>query len=177
MERKTIGKFIASLRKANGYTQSELAEILGVSNKTISSWETDNSSPDLSILPAIADLFHVTCDELLRGEKNKEEIMIDDTLELSSKSQAIMKNLIKSYKLKYSNMVYISIGIFLSSLILILPSFLLNHMFTFVLSIIGFITYFSGIIFSIITWNGAKNKINDEDDNSEYLRFIHKKSY
>ena len=73
MDEKSIGKFIATLRKANGYTQEELGEILGVSNKTISSWENGNSSPDLSLLPIIADLFNVTCDELIRGEKSKEE--------------------------------------------------------------------------------------------------------
>lgn len=39
MEAKSIGKFIATLRKANGYTQAQLAEMLGVSNKTISNWE------------------------------------------------------------------------------------------------------------------------------------------
>ena len=73
MNEKNIGKFIASLRKANGYTQEELGELLNVSNKTISSWENGNSSPDLSLLPIIADLFNVTCDELIRGEKSKEE--------------------------------------------------------------------------------------------------------
>ena len=70
METKTIGKFISTLRKANGYTQAQLAEMLGVSNKTISNWENEISYPDLSLIPVIADLFGVTSDELLRGEKN-----------------------------------------------------------------------------------------------------------
>lgn len=43
MEAKSIGKFIAALRKANGYTQAQLAEQLGVSNKTISNWENEVS--------------------------------------------------------------------------------------------------------------------------------------
>ena len=46
MEAKSIGKFIATLRKANGYTQAQLAEQLGVSNKTISNWENEVSYPD-----------------------------------------------------------------------------------------------------------------------------------
>lgn len=69
MERKTIGGFIAALRKANGMTQKELAEKLNVSDKTVSRWERDDGAPDLSVIPAIAEIFGVTCDELLRGER------------------------------------------------------------------------------------------------------------
>lgn len=73
MERATIGKFIAALRKDAGMTQKQLAEILNVSDKTISHWERDESSPDLSMIPIIAQVFGVTCDELLKGEKKQEE--------------------------------------------------------------------------------------------------------
>ena len=69
MERKTIGGFIATLRKANGMTQKELAERLNVSDKTVSRWERDDGTPDLSTIPVIAEIFDVTCDELLRGER------------------------------------------------------------------------------------------------------------
>lgn len=47
MEKKTIGGFIAALRKANGMTQRELAEKLNVSDKSISRWERDETAPDL----------------------------------------------------------------------------------------------------------------------------------
>ena len=67
MAKTTIGEFLAILRKSKGYTQQEAADRLGVSNKTVSSWETGASSPDISMLPAIAELYGVTCDELLRG--------------------------------------------------------------------------------------------------------------
>ena len=72
MEKATIGSFIAILRKANGMTQKELAEKLNVSDKTISRWERDECAPDLTLIPVIADLFHVTTDELLRGRKAPE---------------------------------------------------------------------------------------------------------
>ena len=62
MEKKTIGSFIATLRKANGMTQKDLAEKLNVSDKTISHWERDDGAPDLSAIPVIAELFEVTCD-------------------------------------------------------------------------------------------------------------------
>ena len=69
MERKSIGMLIAALRRANGLTQKQLADQLGVSDKAVSRWERDESLPDLMLLPVIADLFHITVDELLRGER------------------------------------------------------------------------------------------------------------
>lgn len=69
MEKKTIGGFIATLRKANGMTQRELAEQLNVSDKTVSRWERNDGAPDLALIPVIAEIFGVTCDELLRGER------------------------------------------------------------------------------------------------------------
>ena len=73
MERKTIGGFIAALRRANGMTQRELAERLNVSDKTVSRWERDESAPDLAAIPVLAEIFGVSCDELLRGERRPPE--------------------------------------------------------------------------------------------------------
>ena len=64
--KQTTGQFLETLRKASGFTQLDVAEKLGVSNRTVSSWETDRTAPDLLILPAIADLYKVTVDEILR---------------------------------------------------------------------------------------------------------------
>ncbi len=69
MEKKTIGGFIAALRKANGMTQQELADKLNISNKAVSRWERDECAPDIALIPAIAEIFGVTCDELLKGER------------------------------------------------------------------------------------------------------------
>lgn len=69
MEKKTIGQFIAVLRKANGLTQQELADKLNVSNKAVSRWERDESAPDITLIPALAEILGVTCDELLKGER------------------------------------------------------------------------------------------------------------
>ncbi len=70
MEKKTIGKFIAVLRKANGMTQKELGDRLYVSDKTVSRWERDECTPELALIPVIAEIFGITTDELLRGERN-----------------------------------------------------------------------------------------------------------
>lgn len=74
MEKRTIGAFIAVLRKANGMTQRELAERLHVSDKTVSRWERDEGTPELALIPVIAELFGVSCDELLRGQRSAPEV-------------------------------------------------------------------------------------------------------
>lgn len=73
MEKKTIGALIAALRRANGMTQRDLADRLHVSDKTVSRWERDEGTPDLALIPVIAEIFCVSCDELLRGERKPPE--------------------------------------------------------------------------------------------------------
>lgn len=69
MEKKSIGAFLAVLRKANGMTQQQVADRLNVSNKTVSKWERDESLPDITLIPALAEMFSVTSDEILRGQR------------------------------------------------------------------------------------------------------------
>ncbi len=71
MVSKTFGERLSALRKLDGFTQQELADKLNVSNKTVSRWERDECAPDISLLPKIADIFHVSCDELLRNDYNE----------------------------------------------------------------------------------------------------------
>lgn len=72
-----IGKSISTLRKERNMTQSEVADKLGVSYQAVSKWERDESLPDITLLPSIADLFGITIDQLLRGglEMNEQEIV------------------------------------------------------------------------------------------------------
>ena len=72
MDNVLIGRFIADLREQRGMTQQELADILGLSNKTISKWESGMGSPDISNLSPLADALGITVDELLKAEKRKE---------------------------------------------------------------------------------------------------------
>lgn len=71
MDNIKTGKLIAELRKQKGLTQQELADLLNLSNKTISKWESGSGSPDISNLPILADTLNVSVDELLRGELSK----------------------------------------------------------------------------------------------------------
>lgn len=66
----TIGQFLSSLRKSKGYTQQNVADALNVSNKTISGWERDVAMPDANFIPLIAELYGVSCDEILKGRKD-----------------------------------------------------------------------------------------------------------
>ena len=69
MTNKSIGNFLSELRKEKGLTQKEIADFLNVSDKTVSHWECDKYSPDISVIPVLAEFFGVTCDEILRGER------------------------------------------------------------------------------------------------------------
>ena len=74
MEKKSIGSFLAALRKANGLTQKQLAEKLNVSDKAVSRWERDECAPDLSLIPVLAEIYGVTSDEILRGQRRDPEM-------------------------------------------------------------------------------------------------------
>lgn len=69
MDQVKIGKFISDERKAKGYTQKQLSELLGISDKTISKWECGRGYPSIDLLKEISTFFSVTIDELLSGEK------------------------------------------------------------------------------------------------------------
>ena len=64
----TLSERITALRTARGLSQEALAQRLGVSRQSISKWETGASTPELDKLTALADLFGLTLDELVRGE-------------------------------------------------------------------------------------------------------------
>ena len=56
MDAQKTGAYLAMLRKIKGMTQQEVADRLGVSNKTVSKWESGGGFPDITVLPALADL-------------------------------------------------------------------------------------------------------------------------
>ena len=73
MDQEKIGKFIASCRKECNLTQEQVAEKLGVSNKTVSRWENGNGFPDVSLLQPLCELLNISVNELLLGEKIPED--------------------------------------------------------------------------------------------------------
>ena len=69
MDQKKIGGFLRTLRKERGVTQEQLAEVLGVSGRTVSRWETGYNMPDIDLLIELADYYGVEIRELLDGER------------------------------------------------------------------------------------------------------------
>ena len=65
----SVGKTIATLRKEKGWTQADLAEKIGLTDKAVSKWESDNGLPDTTNFPALAEIFGVSIDYLMTGPK------------------------------------------------------------------------------------------------------------
>ena len=69
MDQQKIGRFIAQCRKEKSLTQEQLAETLGVSNRSVSRWENGNNLPDVSLFQPLCDALEITLEELLDGER------------------------------------------------------------------------------------------------------------
>ena len=69
----TLGEKIKELRKRDGRKQEDLANALGVTNQAVSRWEKDGSYPDLGMIPAIANYFHISIDELFGYNSDRQE--------------------------------------------------------------------------------------------------------
>ena len=78
MDHTKIGQLIRRLRREQGLTQRQLAEEMGISDKTVSKWERGMGCPDLSLLPELSDIFHVGLDQLLTGELEAREALGGD---------------------------------------------------------------------------------------------------
>lgn len=72
MEQRKIGKFIATERKTQGFTQRQLADQLGISDKTVSKWETGKGLPEVSLMIPLCETLHITVNDLLSGERVSE---------------------------------------------------------------------------------------------------------
>jgi len=69
-----IGNFLKELRKENGKTQEEIAEMFGVSSRSVSRWENGNTMPDLGIIVELADYYDIDLRELVNGERKSENM-------------------------------------------------------------------------------------------------------
>lgn len=72
MDQEKIGALIASLRKKQGLTQSQLGAKVGVGDRAVSKWERGITCPDISIINELSSILGITSDELLKGELTKE---------------------------------------------------------------------------------------------------------
>ncbi len=97
MNQIKIGEFIASQRKINNLTQAALAEKLGITDRAVSKWERGKGMPDVSIMLDLCEIFGITVNELLCGEKismensnqKNEQLLLDMAKELEKKAKVI----------------------------------------------------------------------------------------
>ena len=82
----TIGANIKQLRQEQDLTQEQLADALGITSRAVSQWETDRTAPDISQLPALANFFNVTTDQLLGVDIYKRNDAIGSILEYDQKT-------------------------------------------------------------------------------------------
>lgn len=100
MDEMSVGRRIASLRAEKALTQQELGNAIGVSDKTVSKWETGGSYPDITIIPMLADYFGVTADYLLRGTPRKVQYLAANWFSDKWRMQVNEKYLQKGWKVE-----------------------------------------------------------------------------
>lgn len=91
MNQFVTGKFISLKRKQKNLTQEQLAEKLGVSNKTVSKWETGKSMPDYSIIKELCEELCITVAELLDGRESEDVCNENQILDLLRRTQELEK--------------------------------------------------------------------------------------
>lgn len=164
MNPKEIGTFLKRLRNEKEVTQEQLAEILGVSGRTVSRWETGINLPDLSILLQISEYYNVEIKEILNGERKRENM--DNELKETLLKVADYNELEKQRAARSGN---ISFGImFLVCAITIIVQMLMTGNLSLtmgetVVLLAGGLVY---IFFTVINgaWNGSLMKSTPKND-------------
>lgn len=148
MDQIKIGRFIAGERKRKGYTQRQLADILGISDKTVSKWECGNGFPEVSFLLPLCDELDLSVNELLAGERISED-------EYRKKAEENMMNLVKEAqeskkKIILSAMVAGLVIIAAVPLFVISGALVMETWLRFLLMGIGLLTIIMGIVIACI---------------------------
>lgn len=151
MNQEKIGKFIASERKNKKMTQADLAEKLGVTEKSISNLENGRNMPDLSLFKPICSELDITINDLLSGEKIKKEKYQEKFEENIVNTIYYSTKKFNKYN-KIISLTLIIFGLFISiSAIMIFPS---ESSWGSIYSVLGILVFMVGIskITKIIKW-------------------------
>lgn len=149
MNNVKIGKFIAECRKEKCFTQAQLAEMLNITDRAVSKWETGRSMPDVSIMLALCSILDINVNELLNGERLNMEEYNDKAerllLEMAEKEEKSNKRM-----LKYENVIGIMSTI--SFFVLIMAAALINMelYFRIILFVTAFVIFITGITFALM---------------------------
>lgn len=177
MEKQTMGKFIAALRKANGMTQTDLADKLGVTNKSVSKWECDEGYPDLSLIPVIAEVFSVTTDEILKGSRIAKSGAgtAPETVKTEKQVNRLVQKTLTKFK---NNSLIAALSEVLGIVFLVIPLMILSTagvMDTrlFYMCLIFYIVFvIASAVMEIIFFNSAKLALYDSDVGEEYVPLL-----
>lgn len=106
MDMQKIGVFLGQLRKEQGMTQEQLGEKLGVTNKTISRWETGTYLPPVEMLQGLSEMYGITINEILSGDRLEEKEYrekAEENIKMAlSKSAFTLKEKIDYYERKWT---------------------------------------------------------------------------
>jgi transcriptional regulator with XRE-family HTH domain/ubiquinone/menaquinone biosynthesis C-methylase UbiE len=98
MDQAKIGRFIAETRKEQGLTQREFAELLGISDKSVSKWECGNGMPDISLMLPICNILKTNLNELFSGEKltdaDYKQKAEENMMKLIQEASSMKKNIV-----------------------------------------------------------------------------------
>lgn len=109
MNQTKTGQFIAAMRKEQNLTQRQLADLLRISDKTVSKWETGNGLPEVSLMLPLCEALHITANELLCGER------LDDS-DYRKKAEEVIMDLIKERAESKRNLILSCIVAFITIL-------------------------------------------------------------
>ncbi len=173
--KRTIGEFLAIQRKAKGLTQQEVADMLGISNKTLSSWESGRSYPDILTLPALAEIYGVTADEILNGERSTADRGADEISERSQRK--LLKNAANRYSVKCTTLAGVGIGgIGLYVLALVLALFL-GSAASWLILLFAILSVLSELTVVILFVVFEKSALLAEEETSRYSLTIKRMTY
>jgi transcriptional regulator with XRE-family HTH domain len=99
LNNKATGEFIAKMRKENGYSQKQLAQMLSVTDKAVSKWETGNGAPDISNLIPLSKILGVSVVEILNGEKIENDIVETNEIIIDTMKETKRKEKNKAFKI------------------------------------------------------------------------------
>ena len=148
MEQLKIGKFISEKRKAQGLTQAQLAEKLGITDRAVSKWETGRSLPDVSIMIELCSILKITVNDLLSGEVVSMEKINETTeknlLEIIKQKEEADKRL-----LSVEIVIAVISGFFLLTTLLTAVFIARQELVRFLLIGVGFVTFLVGCLFAL----------------------------
>ena len=113
MDLKKIGQYIQTKRKELGLTQAELAEKLGMSNKSVSKWERGVCLPDVSIYMDLCEILGISVNEFIAGEDLTDDRIVEKSEE--NLVEVIKNELVKRNKIKQVTICLLIISIILAS--------------------------------------------------------------